>query len=157
MSNESMVAVLSRKRPYFRPTTADQRRLAFAVYEQTDSPRKACEAAHLSIGTFYHWRPRFLVGGFAALDQMGSHRPHTFPCQLPGSVREEVIVAKRGHPAWGKQRIADELAKGHGWQAVVSASEVRRILIAAGLWSKVARAPKKGGPASAMPTSPTRR
>jgi transposase len=142
MGNESVAVVLGGKRPYFRLTTADQRKLAFAVYEQTDSPRKACEAARISIGTFYKWRPRFQGGGYAALEQTGSHRPHTFPRQLADSVLAAVIAAKREHPDWGKQRIADELAKGHGWQPLVSASEVRRMLIAAGLWSQVARDPK---------------
>src|SRR5712692_2593385 len=139
MSNESMVAVRSGKRPYYRPTTADQRKLAFAVYEQTDSPRKACEAAHIGRGTFYHWLPRFRVGGSAALEQTESHRPQTFPRQLPATTLAAVVAAKQEHPDWGKQRIADELAKGHGWQPLVSASEVRRILLEAGLGSQGAR------------------
>ncbi len=130
------------KRPYFRPTTADQRKLMFAVYEQTDSPRKACEAAHVCLGTFYRWRERFLAGGYAALEELGSHAPHTHPNQLPASILDEVIAAKREHPEWGRQRIADELARGHGWHAVVSASQVRRILVEAGLWTVVARPPK---------------
>lgn len=142
MGDDLVAAVMGGKRPYYRPTTADQRKLAFAVYEQTDSPRKACEAAHIGRGTFYKWLPRFRAGGYAALEQPGSHRPHTFPRQLSDSVLAAVIAAKREHPDWGKQRIADELAKGHGWQPLVSASEVRRILIDAGLWSQVARDPK---------------
>ena len=130
------------KRPYFRPTTADQRKVLFAVYEQTDSPRKACAAAHVGIATFYHWRPRFLVGGYGALEEPRSHAPHTFPNQLSPAVVTEVVTAKREHPAWGRRRIADELRKSHGWQAVVSASAVRRILLEAGLWPVVARDPK---------------
>jgi len=54
---------------------------------------------------------------------------------------EAVLAAKREHPEWGKQRIADELAKAHGWQPLVSPSEVRRMPIEAGLWSQVARDP----------------
>jgi len=157
MNDDRAPDPLAGKRPYFRPTTADQRKLLFAVYEQTDSPRKACEAAHVSIGTFYYWRPRFQDGGYKALEQLGSHRPHTFPRQLPPSVLEEVITAKREHPDWGKQRIADELSKAHGWTPIVSASEVRRILIDAGLWTQVAKPPKKAGSASATPSFPTRR
>ncbi len=142
-----------RKRPFFRPTTADQRKLLFEVYERTDSPRKACAAAHVGRATFYHWRPRFLTGGYAALDEPYSHAPHTFPHQLPPVIVAEVVAAKEEHPDWGRRRIADELRKGHGWQAVVSASEVRRILVKAGLWSVVARDPK-GSWRSAMPPSP---
>ena len=133
MTDDPVAAVMGGKRPYYRPTTADQRKLAFAVYQQTDSPRKACEAAHIGRGTFYHWLSRFLAGGYAALEQPHSHRPHTFPRQLPESVRGAVLAAKQEHPDWGKQRIADELAKAHGWQPLASASEVRRMLIEAGL------------------------
>jgi transposase len=157
MSDDEGCLPPGNKRPYFRPTTADQRRLMFAVYEQTDSPCQACESAHVCLGTFYRWRPRFLVGGYAALDEPGSHRPHASPNQLPNRLVEEVITAKREHPTWGKRRIADELAKGHGWQAVISASQVRRVLLKAGLWPQRARPTKKGDPPSAMPKNLTRR
>lgn len=145
------------KRPYYRPTTVDQRKRLFAVYEQTRSVRQAAAAAHVGVGTYYYWRKRFEAGGSPALERPGSHRPHTFARQLPEGVRQEVLAAKREHPAWGRQRIADELRKAHGWQAVVSPSEVRRMLVEAGLWGPVARAPKGGRPPSAMPRSPTRR
>jgi hypothetical protein len=52
---------------------------------------------------------------------------------------------KQGHPDWGKRRIADELAKGNNWVAVVSPNTVRRILQDAGLWPKADRGAKKGG------------
>jgi len=130
------------KRPYFRPTTADQRKLLFRVYEQTGSPRRACAAAHVSLAMFYNWRKRFEAGGYAALEECRSHTAHSFHNQLPASILDEVVAARREHPDWGKRRIADELAKAHGWHAVVSASEVRRILIDAGLWVAVARRPK---------------
>jgi transposase len=145
-----------RKRPFFRPTTADQRKLLFEVYEQTDSPRQACAAAHVGMATLYHWRPRFLAGGYAALVEPYSHAPHTFPHQVPAVIVGEVVTAKQEHPDWGRRRIADEVRKGHGWQAVVSASEVRRILLKAGVWSAVARDPK-GPSRSATPRSPSKR
>jgi transposase len=153
MRDDGTIGSLTSKQPYFRPTTADQRRLMFAVYETTASPRQACVAAHVCLGTFYRWRPRFVAGGYAALDEPGSHRPHCSPNQLPQPYVEEVLAAKREHPAWGKRRIADELAKGHGWQAVVSASQVRRVLLGAGLWPQRDRPAKKGGPSSATPTN----
>src|SRR6266567_2118765 len=79
-------ATVPRKRPFFRPTTADQRRVLFEVYEQTESPRKACAAAHVGFATFYHWRPRFLAGGYGALAEPYSHAPHTFPQQVPAAI-----------------------------------------------------------------------
>ncbi len=50
------------------------------------------------------------------------------------------------HPAWGQQRLADELAKANGWVPLVSPNTVTRILRDAGLW--VPRLPEKkgGGP-----------
>ncbi len=130
------------KRPYYRPTTVDQRKLLFRCYEETGSASAAARAAHVGVGTFYYWRQRYEAGGYGALEVTGSHRPHTFPRALAASIVEEVKAAKVEHPAWGRRRIADELRKRHDWQAVVSASEVRRTLIAAGLWEQVVRRPK---------------
>jgi transposase len=157
MRDDGTIGAPTSKRPYFRPTTRDQRRLMFVVYEKTDSPRQACAAAHVCLGTFYRWRPRFLAGGYAALVEPVSHRPHSSPNQLPRPYVEEVLAAKREHPTWGKRRIADELAKDHGWQAVVSASQVRRVLIGAGLWPPRAKPAKKGDPSSATPTNRIKR
>jgi hypothetical protein len=148
MRDDGTIGSPTSKQPYFRPTTADQRRLMFSVYAQTDRPRQAGAATHVCLGTFYRWRPRFLAGGYTALEEPGSHRPHSSPNQLPKSYVNEVIAAKREPPAWGKRRgpggAPDELAKGHGWQAVVSASQVRRVLIAAGLWPERVRPAKRG-------------
>jgi transposase len=144
------------KRPYYRPTTADQRKLLFQVYEQTGDARKACRTAHVGLATLYYWRPRFEEGGYAALEEVRSHAPHTFPKQLPASIREEAIAAKREHPEWGRRRIADEVRKAHDWQPVIGPSEVRRTLIEAGLWPQVSKPPKKVSRALAMPNSPTR-
>lgn len=147
--------IVKNKRPYYRPTTVDQRKLLFRVYEETGIVRAAAAAAHVGVGTFYYWRERFEVRGYAALEVVGSHRPHTSPRQLPVGIVEEVKAAKAEHPEWGKQRIADEVRKAHEWQKVVSASEVRRILIRAGLWKQVVRRPK-GSSASATPRFPAK-
>ncbi len=145
------------KRPYYRPTTSDQQRRLFEVYQETERPRQAAAAAHVGVSTLYYWRERFEEGGYSALEQPRSHRPHTFARQLPESVRQEVIAAKREHPEWGRRRLAGELRKAHGWQPVVSPSEVRRMLIEVGLWSGVAQAPKGACLTPATPKSPTRR
>ena len=145
------------KRPYYRPTTPDQRRRLFEVSEETDSPRQAAAAAPVGVGTLYYWRKRFEEGGYPALERPRIHRPHTFARQLPASVCQEVIAAKREHPEWGKRRIADELHKAHGWHSVVSSSEARRMLIEAGLWSQVARPPRGACQAPATPKNPTGR
>jgi transposase len=131
------------KRPYDRPTTADQRKRLFAVHEETNSVRRAAVAAHVGVGTYYYWRKRFEEGGYPALAQPGSHRPHTFARQLPASVGQEVLAAKREHPAWGKQRIADELTRANQWVPLASRGTVRRILVDAGLWPEPGAIVKK--------------
>lgn len=151
-----VVKLEQKKRPYYRPTTADQRKQLFRAYEETSSVSAATAAAHVGKSTFYYWRKRFEAGGYAALEVVGSHRPHSSPRQLPAEIVGEVKAAKEEHPDWGRQRIADEIRKAHGWVPMVSASEVRRILVRAGLWTKVAQRPK-GVAASATPRSQTRR
>ena len=52
---------------------------------------------------------------------------------------------RRQSPAWGKRRIADELAKGNNWVPLVSPNTVERILDDAGLWPETADQAKKRG------------
>jgi len=61
-------------------------------------------------------------------------------------VAAQVIAMRRQSPAWGKRRIADELAKGNNWVPLVSPNTVKRILYAADLWPEAANQAKKGGP-----------
>jgi hypothetical protein len=70
-------------------------------------------------------------------------------------VVEEVIALRRQQPTWGKQRLADELAKAHGWVPLVSPNTVKRILRTAGLWPAAA-APAKRGDQAARTGPPTR-
>ncbi len=122
------------KRPYFRETTPQQRRLLFETYERTGDINAACAAAHMARRTFYHWLPRFRAGGYAALVQTGSKAPHKtrIPPTRPETVAE-VIAYKQAHPEAGYRSIANGLKQAHDWQAVISATQVRRILVLAGL------------------------
>ena len=120
--------LVTQKRPYYGVTTPQQRILLFETYEETGNVTHACRVAHVGRSTFYYWKPRFLEGGYQALQETASHKPHTCPTQVPAAVAEKVIRAKRAHPEWGRVRIAQELAKGNNWIALVSPSSVRRIL-----------------------------
>jgi hypothetical protein len=73
--------------------------------------------------------------------------------RLPSPLVEEVIAAKRAHTAWGKRRIAGELAKGHGWPAVPRASQVR-VLLKAGLWPQRTRSGRRRRPVERYATEP---
>ena len=68
-----------------------------------------------------------------------------------------MIALRQQAPSWGKQRLADELAKANGWVPLVSASTVQRILHAAGLLPEPAPPGKKSSyPASSgVPRHPT--
>ncbi len=136
---------MAKKRIYFPPTTAQQRRLLFEVWEETGDRKEACRQAHVAQSTFYHWKARFEAGGYAALDEPISHAPH-HPKLTPPEVESQVVEMRKRHPDWGKRRVADELAKGNNWVPLVSPNTVKRILQDAGLWPAAGSEAKKGGP-----------
>ena len=124
---------MEKKRTYFPPTTPQQRHLLFKTWEETGNVTKACAKARVNRQTFYNWKPRFEEGGYEALNECRSHAPQN-PKRIGVDVEAQVIEMRREHPDWGKQRIADELAKRNSWVPIVSANTVKRILLDAGLW-----------------------
>ena len=144
-------------RTHFPQTTPSQRRLLFATWEATGDVGEACRVAHMGRRTFYYWKPRFLAGGYAALERFGSRAPHRPHRTAPG-VEARVVALRREQPEWGRRRLADELAKANGWVPLVSPGTVRRILREAGLWPAPTVPAQKGGPAAptGRQTSPAR-
>jgi transposase len=136
---------MEKKRTYFRPTTAQQRRLLFETWEATSNVSLACRKAHVSRKTFYNWKERFEQEGYAGLEKPKSHVPHQ-PHKTPVEVEERVIQMRRAHEDWGKRRITDELAKANNWVPLVSPNTVRRILQDADLWPEPTEAVKKKRP-----------
>lgn len=132
------------KRTYFPLTTASQRRLLFETWEATRDVGLACQRAHVGRRTFYYWKARFAMGGYDALEHFASHAPKR-PPRVAAEIEQQVIVLRQQHPNWGKQRLADELAKAHGWVPLVSPNTVKRILRDAGLWSEPRSTEKRGG------------
>ncbi len=131
------------KRIHFPLTTAQQRRLLFETWQATGDVEVACRTAHVGRRTFYTWKPRFLAGGYAALEHFPSRAPkHTRRTSEP--ITAQVIALRQQHPDWGKQRLADELAKTNGWVPLVSPNTIKRILRDAGLWSNSQATAKKG-------------
>lgn len=131
------------QRIHFPLTTAQQRRLLFETWEATGNVALACRTAHVGRRTFYTWKPRFEAGGYAALEQFASRAPH-HTRRTPDPIAAQVIALRQAHPAWGKQRIADELAKANHWVPLLSPNTIKRILHDAGLWAP-APATKKSG------------
>jgi transposase InsO family protein/transposase len=130
--------------PYFRPTTASQRRLLFETWAATGNVAEASRKARVSRDTFYYWKPRFDEGGAEGLEQTESHAPQS-PHKTAENIEKQVIEMRHEHREWGKRRIADELAKANTWRAVISPNTVRRILEEAGLWFKPAAESQKEG------------
>jgi transposase len=132
------------RRIHFPLTTASQRRLLFETWEATGNVDLACERAHVGRRTFYYWKPRFIAGGYTALECFASRAPKHPPRVAP-TVEQGVIGLHRQHPGWGKQRLADELAKANGWVPLASPNTVKRILRDAGLWGGPTPPEKRGG------------
>jgi transposase len=135
--------LMAQKRIHFPMTTAQQRRLLFETWQATGDVDLACRTAHVGRSTFYYWKPRFEAGGYAALESFASRAPQRTR-RLDKTIEQQVIALRRDHPDWGKDRIADELAKAHGWVPIVSPNTVRRMLRDAALWEPSAAAAKKG-------------
>ena len=135
---------MNKKRTYFPRTTAQQRQLLFEVWEETRDRDEACRRAHVSVGTFYVWKPRFEAGGYEALKMLQSLAPKVH-YQTPPEIEADVVAMRQEHSDWGKRRIADELAKGNNWVPLVSPNTVKRILKDAGLWPQAESGAKKGG------------
>ena len=120
-------------RIHYPRTTVSQRKLLFETWEETKDVAKACRTARVSERTFYNWKARFETGGDEALKQFASHAPKQ-PNRTPEKIEQQVIEFRRQNGSWGKQRIANELAKKNNWIPVISPNTVKRILEEAGLW-----------------------
>jgi transposase len=132
-----------RKHIHFPLTTAQQRRLLFETWEATGDVDLACRTAHVGRSTFYVWKPRFEQGGYAALEQFASRAPQRTR-RTAAAIEQQVIALRQQHPDWGKQRLADELAKANGWVPLLSPNTVKRILHDAGLWTTESPGQKGG-------------
>jgi hypothetical protein len=129
----------------------------FETWQATGEIRHACQVAHGGRRTCYYGKPRFLTGGYPALQRVASQAPH-HPHRTAPAVVAAVIALRQEQPAWGKRRLAAELAQAHGGVPLVSPSTVKRMRRAAGLWPAPAVPAKRGGRAAraAPPTSPAK-
>ena len=133
---------MSKKHIHFPRTTPAQRKLLFETWEATGNVPAACQVAHVGRGTFYYWKPRFDAAGYAALLQFADHAPKA-PARISDRLAQRVIALRQQHPTWGKRRISDELAKANHWVPLLSPNRVKRILMDAGLWNRLAHRAKK--------------
>ncbi len=127
---------MSKQHIHYPFTTAQQRKFLFESWEETGNVAESCRKAHVGRTTFYYWKERFTEEGYTGLEEFASRAPKN-PRRTAPEIEEKVIALHVEHPRWGKKRIADELAKGNNWEALVSHNTVKRILKQAGLWEKV--------------------
>lgn len=100
---------MNKKRIYYPRTTYSQRKLLFETWEETKDVAFACQQAHVSESTFYYWKPRYEEAGRVGLKtkQPGPEKG----MWTKAETQAKVVAMKKANPRWGKQRIADELAK----------------------------------------------
>lgn len=134
------------QRVYCPPTTEQQRKELFKIWEKTGNVSHACRKARVSRQTFYNWKERFEQEGYSGLETPRSHARKD-KGMLSAKVEAQIIEMRQSQPKWGKQRIADELAKGNNWVPLASPNTVKRVLKDAGLWpnpeDSVKKAPRK--------------
>ncbi len=130
------------QRIYCPPTTEQQRVELFKIWEETGNVSQACRKARVSRQTFYNWKERFEQEGYSGLETPRSHARKD-KGRLSAEVEAEIIEMRQSQPKWGKQRIADELAKGNKWVPLASPNTVKRVLKDAGLWPKSESRTKK--------------
>ena len=133
---------MSKQRIYYPRTTYSQRKLLFQVWQETQDVAEACRQARTSESTFYYWKPRFEANGYEGLKEVKRPGP-AIGIKIATAIQGKVVEMKEANPEWGKQRIADELAKRNSWVPLVSANTVRRILKEKGLWKEVVKEGEK--------------
>jgi transposase len=96
---DTMITSQESPRPYFRPTTASQRRLLFRTVEETGNVSEAVRRAHVGRGTSSHWRSRYESEGVAGWATERSRAPHhTRLPPVSAEVREEGLTFYCEHP-----------------------------------------------------------
>jgi transposase len=131
------------KRVYFPPTTPQQRKLLFEIWEQTGNVTAASRKAHVGRTTFYYWKPRFDKDGYAGLETYEKTGAPKGTGRVAAEVETKVLELHDQHADWGKHRLVDEIAKANNWVPLVSPNTVRRILEDAGLWKPGEKRVKK--------------
>ena len=134
---------MSTKRIHYPETTVQQRKLLFETRGSGSSIAEACRIAHVGRGTYYRWKPRFDVAGYAGLEEYQKKGPEKGYGRKSAEIEQQVSKLHEQHKDWGKHRIADEIAKANNWVPLVSPNTVRRILEEAGLWKPEEKRRKK--------------
>lgn len=103
-----------------------QRKLSMLqLAQELRSVSEACRLMGYSRSQFYEIKRAFQTGGLEALLDRPPI-PGSTPHKIGEDLEKEIIEVSIEHPAWGQQRIADEMALR---EKVVSATTVRNVWI----------------------------
>lgn len=113
-----------------------QRKLSMLqLAEKLRNVSEACRIMGYSRQQFYEIKRSFQIYGFDGLIDKPPI-PNTVPSKTPPEMEQKIVDICVDHPAWGQQRIADELAL---QGTLISAATVRNIRIRHGLDSRYKR------------------
>ncbi len=114
---------------------AHQRLSVLELAEALDNVSEACRRRGISRTQFYEYKRRFQTHGIEGLKDLPPvHKSH--PMTTPEEVQEKIVILSLAHPAWGCNRISDQL-KLEG--TAVSAPTVQSILNKNGLGTRYER------------------
>ncbi len=112
------------KRVCFPPTTAQQRKMVFEIWEQSKNATTACQKAHVGRTTFYYRKGRFEKKGYARLESYERLGAPKGSGRVVAEVERKVLEMHGQNDDWGKHRLAHEIAKANNWVPLVSPNTV---------------------------------
>ena len=125
-------------------------RLQLFAHAARTSVSEACRVFGLHRSTYYRWKQQVDRHGLQLLRPRERRRPR-MPNQIPEHVEQRIVAFSLGHPAYGPDRIAAELARPKWGGLAVSANGVWRVLRRHGLNTRSKRYALIAGYAAPVP------
>jgi transposase InsO family protein len=122
----------------------------FALAHELGSVRAACRAMGIHPSTYYRWRAQVLRYGFEVLRPRERREPR-MPNATSPLVEQRVLAFALGHPGFGPNRIAAELARDKWGGIKLSPNGVWRVLRRHGLNTRAKRLGLVAGYAAPAP------